>query len=180
MDALDLYKRGTEWAAGKIPGAVGKMESGTPCDEWNVRALLNHMLDSQQWFTGAARGESTTPGPAPDPPDLIGEHPAEAYEHGRQAALEAFADPEVQKEKGMLLGIGFVDQLVHGWDLAIATGQDATIPDDLASAAFKMIEGRMDDSDQRKGRFKAEVKVSDSASAPEKLLAYTGRDVDGS
>jgi uncharacterized protein (TIGR03086 family) len=63
---------------------------------------------------------------------------------------------------------------LHGWDLAQATDQDATMPDGLPEAAFEMIHGRFTD-DQRKGVFKPEVDVPAKASAQEKLLAYTGR-----
>ena len=73
-----------------------------------------------------------------------------------------------------MLGIAFCDQLIHGWDLATATGQDATMPDDLAEAAFATLDGRLTD-DQRRSAFKAAVEVPDDASAQDKLLAYTGR-----
>ena len=63
---------------------------------------------------------------------------------------------------------------MHGWDLARATGQDTTMPDGLAEAAFGMIHGRFTD-DQRKGVFKPEVEIPAGSSAQDKLLAYTGR-----
>ncbi|MBV8690169.1 MAG: TIGR03086 family protein, partial [Actinobacteria bacterium] len=75
---------------------------------------------------------------------------------------------------GPSLGIAFSDLLIHGWDLAKASGQDATMPDGLAAAAYEIIHGKFSD-DQRKGMFKPEIKVGDDASPQEKLLAYTGR-----
>ena len=173
MDLLDLYDRGTAWAGSKIPGAVDKLDSSTPCDEWNVRALINHMLHGHELFAGAARGESAAPPPG-TPPELIGDDPAAQYETARQATLDAYRDPAILEKAGMTLGIGFVDQLVHGWDLAKATGQDTTMPEDLAAAAYSMIEGRMP-PDQRHGFFKPEVPVGEDASAQEKLLGYGGR-----
>ena len=173
MDVIDLYERATAWSADKIPIAVGHLDATTPCDEWNVRALLNHMLDSQRWFAEVPSGQST-PGPSPTPPELIGDDPAGEYERSRQATLAAYRDPEVLEKHGPTLGIGFVDQLVHGWDLARATGQDATIPADLAAAAFGMINGRMP-PDQRGAMFKPEVPMADDAPAQAKLLGYAGR-----
>ena len=76
---------------------------------------------------------------------------------------------------GPLLGIVFSDQLLHGWDLAKATGQDATMPAGLARASYDFIHGRFTDA-QRTGVFKPEVTVGNDASAQDKLLAYTGRD----
>ena len=68
------------------------------------------------------------------------------------------------------------DEIVlHGWDLAQATGQDSTMPDGLAAAAYETIHGRFTE-EQRKNVFKPEIPVAPSASPQEKLLAYTGRD----
>ena len=92
--------------------------------------------------------------------------------------MQAFGEDGVIEKTGPSLGIAFSDQLLHGWDLAKATGQDTTMPDGLAEAAYEMIHGRFTD-DQRKGVFKAEVTVADDASAQDKLLAYTGRDPKG-
>jgi uncharacterized protein (TIGR03086 family) len=73
-------------------------------------------------------------------------------------------------------GINFVEELVHGWDLATATNQDATIPDDLATAAFEMVNGRMDSDGERGSFFASRLDPPANASAQEKLLAYTGRE----
>ncbi len=142
-----------------------------------MRGLLNHMLDTQRYFTGAARGEEGSP-PSPNPPDLLGDDPAADFERGRAELLSAFGEEGVIEKTGPSLGIAFSDQLLHGWDLARATGQDATMPDGLPEVAYEMIHGRFTD-EQRKGVFKAEVTVGADASAQEKLLAYTGRDPTG-
>src|SRR5256885_1310344 len=55
-----------------------------------------------------------------------------------------------------------------------ATGQDDTMPDGLAQAAYDVIHGRFTD-DQRKGVFKPEVPVGGDATPQQRLLAYTGR-----
>ena len=172
MDLLDLFDHGSAWAASKIP-AAGELNRSTPCPEWDVRALLNHMLHGQQLFAGAARGESAAPPPG-RPPDIVGDDPVKQYEAARQATLAAYSEPGVLEKTGPSLGIAFVEQLVHGWDLATATGQDATMPDDLAQTAFTMINGRMTD-EQRGTFFRSAVPVPDNASAQEKLLGYGGR-----
>ncbi|MBA3654933.1 MAG: TIGR03086 family protein [Actinobacteria bacterium] len=173
MDVLDLYERGSTWSASKMSAAADQLDSPTPCDEWDVRALINHMLDAQQWFAEVPQG-SDSPGPAATPPDLLGGDPVAHYERARQSVLDAYRDPGVREKHGLMLGICFVDQLLHGWDLAQATGQDTAIPADLADASFKMIGGRMAD-DQRGGKFKPAIAVPDDASPQEKLLGYGGR-----
>ena len=74
---------------------------------------------------------------------------------------------QVIERTGPALGIAFSDQLLHGWDLAIATGQDATMPDGLAQAAYDMIHGRFTD-EQRRGVFKPEIAVARDASAQDR------------
>jgi uncharacterized protein (TIGR03086 family) len=173
MDLLDLFERGTEWTASKLPGAADQLGQPSPCESWDVRALLNHMIDTQQYFAATARGEHASL-PQPSPPALIGHDPVAAYGQTRYDTLRAYRAPGALEKTGPSLGIAFVDQLVHGWDLAKATGQDATIPDDLAGAAFVMINGQLTD-DRRGASFKPAIEVPGSAAAQDKLLAYTGR-----
>jgi uncharacterized protein (TIGR03086 family) len=173
MDLLDLYERASDWTTSKVAGATSKLDAPTPCDQWDVRTLLNHMLETQKYFVGSAQGKDASP-PAPSPPELIGDDPLADFVRARGEMLTTYGEPGVIEKTGPSLGIAFSDQLLHGWDLAKATGQDTTMPEGLPDAAFEMIHGRFTD-DQRKGVFKPEIDVPADASAQEKLLAYTGR-----
>ena len=177
LDLLDLYGRASEWTLSKVAGATEKLSAPTPCDEWDVRGLMNHMLETQHYFAGAARGEDVSP-PSPTPPELLGADPVADFEHARNETLRIFSEDGVIEKTGPSLGIAFSDQLLHGWDLAKATGQDATMPAGLPEAAYEMIHGRFTD-EQRKGTFKPEIAVSPNASAQDRLLAYTGRNPSG-
>jgi uncharacterized protein (TIGR03086 family) len=174
-DPLDLYRNASRWASEKVAGgAPGNLDAPTPCDEWDMRVLLSHMIQTQQYFAGTAQGREA-PLPSPHPPNLIGSDPAADFERAREDVLRVFSQPGVIEKTGASLGIAFSDVLVHGWDVARATRQDDTMPDGLAEAAYDMIHGRFTD-EQRKGLFKPEVDVAADASPQEKLLAYTGRD----
>ena len=61
LDLLDLYRRASEWTSTKVAGAVTKLDAPTSCDGWNVRTLMSHMLETQKYFVGAARGEDVRP-----------------------------------------------------------------------------------------------------------------------
>jgi uncharacterized protein (TIGR03086 family) len=172
-DLLDLYGRASTWALTKVAGAADKLDAQTPCDDWDVRQLMNHMLDTANYFSGSARGDDVSL-PSPDPPELLGDDPVADFERAREETLDAFGVDGVIERTGPSLGIAFSDQLLHGWDLATATGQDATMPEDLPAVAYEMIHGRFTD-EQRKGVFKPEIEVADDSSAQERLLAYTGR-----
>ncbi len=169
---LSKFDEASRWASEKVAGAAEHLDSKTPCEQWDARALINHMCDSQQYFISKARGEDASM-PA-EPPDLIGSDPVLTYNSYAIATLEAYRDPDVQEKEAMGLGLTFVDQLVHAWDLAKATGQDTTMPPKLAEAAFELIDGQMP-ADKRGDMFKAEIATAPNVPAQDKLLAYTGR-----
>jgi uncharacterized protein (TIGR03086 family) len=173
MDLIDLFEQATAWTGSKIPVAASQLESPTPCDQWDVRSVLDHTIESQRYFGATARGEEASP-PGPTPPSFIGDDPVASYEAVRQETLRAYREPGVVEKTGPLLGIASADQLVHGWDLARATGQDATMPEDLAAAALAIIDGQLTDQ-RRKNAFKPAIAVPDDAPIQDKLLGYTGR-----
>jgi uncharacterized protein (TIGR03086 family) len=172
-DLLEMYRRAGEWTAEKVAGAAD-LDVPTPCTEWSLRRLLDHMLETQRYFASAARGEDASP-PGPNPPSLVGDYPVADLDRARTDVVEAFSAEGVVEKTGPLLGIAFADQLLHGWDVARATGQDATKPDGLAEAAYDHIHGRFTD-EQRTGVFGPEVQLEGDLTAQERLLAYTGRD----
>ncbi len=172
-DLLDLYQRASRWTAEKV-AAADDLDAETPCPEWRVRDLMNHMLDTQGYFAGAARGEEVSP-PAPTPPSLLTDDPSADFERAANEVVDAYSQEGVIEKTGPALGIAFSDQLLHGWDLARATKQDATMPEGLAQAAYDHIHGRFTD-EQRQGVFAPEIPVGDDATPQQRLLAYTGRD----
>jgi uncharacterized protein (TIGR03086 family) len=172
LDLLDLYGRASEWTGKRVRGALSSLDNPTTCDAWTVRALLNHMLETQRYFVGSAQGRDVAL--SQDPPDLLGDDPCADFAQARAETLSTFGAPGVIERTGPALGIAFSDQLLHGWDLAVSTGQDPTMPEGLPESAFEIIHGRFTD-EQRKGVFKPEVAIDSDASAQEKLLAYAGR-----
>ena len=176
-DMLDLYRRASSWTVSKVAGAVDKLDAPTPCDGWNVETLLNHMLDTQQYFVKSAKGEDVSP-PSSEIPPLLSDDPVADFERARDETLSTFGQEGVVDKTGPSLGIAFTETLLHGWDVARATGQDAEMPEGLAHAAYEMIHGRFTE-EQRQGVFAPEIPVASTASAQDRLLAYTGRDPNG-
>lgn len=173
-ELLDQYERASGWTLGIVKGAAAKLDAATPCDQWDVRTLMNHMLATQRYFVGAARGEDVSP-PGQDPPELLGADPVADFTAARRETRETFGEPGVIARTGPSLGVAMADQLLHGWDLAKATGQDPEMPAGLPEAAYATIHGLFTD-EQRPGVFKPELEVGPDASAQDRLLAYTGRD----
>lgn len=175
MHVIDLFDRATTWTQGKIASLTPEqLDAQTPCEDWDVRALLNHLLAGQRMFVRSARGEERAAPPSGQPPDLVGDDPAAQFEAARRESLDAFR--AAGDDQARLIGIAFADSLIHGWDLAKATGQDATMPGDLAAAAYGLLEGRISDEARGPGKpFAPGVEVAADASAQDKLVAYCGR-----
>ena len=172
-DPLDLYEKASDWTTGKVAN-ISDLDARSDCDEWSVRDLLNHMLGTQRYFVSAARGEDASM-PGPKPPNVLSDNPEADFEQARKDVLETFGQEGVIEKTGPAIGIAFADMLLHGWDIARSTGQDDTMPDGLAQAAYDTIHGRFTD-EQRKGVFKPEIQVGADATPQQRLLAYTGRD----
>lgn len=152
----------------------------TPCAEWDVRQLIEHLVDGNEMFTRAVVGQ--TDGPAVAAFD----GPFEAYTSSTDAVRRAWRQPgvldrEITGPFGALPGymvvrMHFVDHLVHGWDLAKATGQDTTIDTLLATAAYEEMTAALDASSRGSGLpFGAEVACSPDAPIHERLVTFLGR-----
>lgn len=175
FDLLVLYERASVWTGTKVRGAVAQLDAPTTCEPWNVRTLLNHMLHIQRYFVGIARGEDITLSLAEGPPDLLSDDPCSDFDQARAETLRTFGQPGVVEKTGTILGNVFADQLIHGWDLAVSTEQDPTMPEGLPEAAYALTHGRWPE-EQRKGVLKPEIRIDADSSAQEILLAYSGRD----
>ena len=71
-------------------------------------------------------------------------------------------------------GHRFLDVLIHGWDLAKATGQDTTLPADLVEACFEVVEPQRELL-AASGMFGSDVEVPGGADRQTQLLAELGR-----
>ncbi len=134
-----------------ILGAVGDLVAAvredqwagpTPCPEWNVRELVSHLVIGNRLFAGILRGEVAVSPGALDPKssDVPGSDPVTVYRDAAQELIAAFARTGVledvfQVPVGRVPGIAALhlratEALVHGWDLAQATGQQPPQVDD--------------------------------------------------
>lgn len=155
----------------------------TPCPDWTVRQLVNHLTGMNRVFVALLAGQPPPPRPAAD---HIEENPADAYHDSSAALLAAFRRPGVLERAypGPLgtatgaerLKIRLYDLLAHGWDLAQATEQPADLPDDLAASSLAFARTQLTDQ-ARAGRFGPAQIVAEQAPAIERLAAFLGRPV---
>lgn len=149
----------------------------TPCATWTVADLLDHMIGVVSWLGGAAAG-------APGGEFTLGPDPAAQFREKADAALEAWNAPDVMEriiEAGpgpmpgaVLAGINLVDTTTHAWDLAVALGRPASVPDDVALEALDQGR-RIVTPELRVGRFEPEVPAPVGADPTQRLVAFLGR-----
>src|SRR3954452_9714970 len=110
-DLLDLYRQTSAWTLEKVGGAKD-LDAATPCDEWSLRDLLNHMLDTQRYFLGATRGEDIAP-PGPKPQDVVSANPRQDFERMQSDVIDAFTQDVVIYKTGPILLTPFANQSLH-------------------------------------------------------------------
>ncbi len=176
---------------GRALSAVGQLiarvrddqwSAQTPCTEWTVRDLVNHLVVGNLVFAALLRDQ-----PPPERgADHLGDDPVAAYRDTGAALQAAFAQPGVFERAypgplGIASGadrlrIRVADLLAHGWDLAQATDQPAELPEDLAEQALAFVRTQLTSS-SRAGRFAPAQHVTDDAAAIDRLVAFLGRPV---
>jgi uncharacterized protein (TIGR03086 family) len=158
----------------------------TPCTKWDVRDLLNHLLATLALGQALLADEPPTvdagPGELPSA-DLVGDDPLAAYRAGVDSLLAAAGGDALQRSHktplgdmpGPLLG-GFttLDVLVHGWDLAKATGQPATLDPGLAESVLAFAHQAITD-ESRQARIGPALPVPGGAPVTDRLVAFLGR-----
>jgi uncharacterized protein (TIGR03086 family) len=172
---------------GRLVEAIGpgEWELPTPCPDWTVRGVVNHLVIGHRRFATALTGG--TPPTADD--DVLGSDPAGAYWSSAEAMLAAFRadgalDRPVTIPAGTLPGfvaceLRVVEALVHGWDLARATGRSLEFPSALVEESIAFSEEQVGRIPADRTPFGPPRPVAHEASPLERLAALLGRSVDG-
>lgn len=181
-ELFDLDRRALASTGAFVAGTdAGHLGLPTPCDGWDVRALLNHVLGNNHLYAAAMAGPVDWDR---RDDDRVGDDHRAAYERSVAEAAAAFAaaDPggEVAMPFGRLpvvhaIAVHFVDVLVHGWDLAVATGQDPALDAELAEAALAVVATYPSAAWGPQRFFADKVPVADDAPAHVRLVSSLGR-----
>ena len=183
MDALDALERALDHTHAVI-GRVRpeRYPDPTPCARWTVGDLLAHVVGVVTALDAALMaGRSGT-----DVESVaLDADPAAAFAARARSALAAWRRPgamEVHVDLGpgpqpseLMARFLVMELLVHSWDLATATGQDATLPDELVAVASE-VASRMVPAERNGPQFAPRITLDAGATPVDRLLAYLGRD----
>ena len=159
-----------------------QLDIQTPCTEWKVRDLLNHVIGGGHMFATGLRGEKFEGG---GPTDLVGDDHRAAFRSAINEFSAALADTNdldqpVALPFGTLPAVAALqlaagDLLVHSWDLAQATGQPFDPPTEFVEASYGFFRVAVNDDLRAAGLFGPPYEVDSDAAALTKLLAHSGR-----
>ena len=171
---------------GRIVAGInpGQWQAGTPCAGWDVHALLNHLVAGNLWAAELAAGATIEDVGDRLDGDMLGADPAASYATSAAAAAAAFRGPGALDAPcavsygpvpgSVYAGHRFLDVLVHGWDLAVATGQDPELDPAHLRACRAVIEPQVA-AFRAAGVFGDEQPVPPGATEQQRFLAMLGR-----
>jgi uncharacterized protein (TIGR03086 family) len=184
-DIAQAHRRALE-ATGSLVAQVrpDQWQLPTPDVDWDVRALVGHVVSGNLWAAELAAGRTIEQVGDPLDGDVLGADPRAAFDASAASAAAAFEAPGALDAPcavsygpvpgRVYAGHRLVDVLVHGWDLAVALDADPTLDAELVEICLALVEPEIDLL-KSTGAYGADVDVPPGAGAQARLLALLGR-----
>ncbi len=183
-DLRDAVTSAQQWVAGLVASVrPDQLTGATPCTDFAVEDLLKHVLGVANRLValGAGHPAESVPATVPAlPDDLVGSYLARV-EEGRRA----WSDPaslgrllEVpwgHAPGAVVLGVYLAENLTHGWDLAVATGQDPEADPAPVAPAYATMQRALPASGREGFPFDPPVIPAADAGPTERLANWSGR-----
>lgn len=173
----------------RVIGIVDRIDAArlydpTPCRRFTVHDVLDHMLVLGGSFAHWFRGEEVPDGQRADTYGFV---PKAEFRRTMEDLLEATRSPgamerTIRAPMGEMPGETFArlaafDGLVHGWDLARATGQPYELPADVVAEVDAFARAAITPQLRDGDTFAAETDAPPGATDIERLVAFSGRTV---
>jgi uncharacterized protein (TIGR03086 family) len=169
--------------------STDKLDAPTPCDDWDLRTLLNHTI---LWTSYSAERRAYGESVAADLMDKdFTADPGFRDDYAAQIgkAVQAWSDPSRWEgdidvmgnatPKAEVAAMLIMEMVLHGWDVAKATGQDYEVDDAVAEVLLQTVEAQAELFRQYQG-FADVVPLpdndNDNATAFDRALSLSGRD----
>lgn len=152
----------------------------TPCREFDIAKLTDHLMNSINVIGGAVGAEL----PERDPADSVERQVVAAarpaldawHRRGLDGAVK-FGDNEAPAR--VMAGILSLEFLIHAWDYAKAVGRSVNVPDSLSDYVMGLAQIVITPAGRTTAGFDDPVEVPADASSLDRLVAYTGRNPSG-
>src|SRR3954462_3168448 len=147
-DVLELHRQAARhFGARVLDVGADQWHRPTPCSDWDVHALVNHLVYENRWAVDLVAGKTVEEVGDRYEGDLLGDDPVSAWHESLAAARDALDAPGVLDRAGPLPGGdkpagGYLTALVpafptHGWPLSRAPGADETIDPELVGFVWQ-------------------------------------------
>ena len=183
-DLTDLFRRGVAEFDRRVQAITGDQWSNdTPCTEWNVRELVNHVAAEDLWTPPLLAGRTLEEVGDRFDGDVLGDDPAAVWAAARDDAVAVVADVDPVRRVHTTMGdipaseyIAqlFADHVVHAWDLARGIGADATLDGELVAHTERMARPH-EEMMRSSGVFGDRVQPPAETDPQTRLLALYGR-----
>jgi uncharacterized protein (TIGR03086 family) len=182
MSDIDLLESVLAKTAGLLDGVdAGDLSRPTPCSEYDVAALRNHIVGwSQQFAAGSMERDATVDAGSyqagDDAADVFRQAAGDVVRGWREHGFDRDVNLTGSPSPGpMVFNITVMEYLTHGWDLAAATGQPVPFTEDEAADALALAEATLRD-EYRGDAFGPRREVPAGAPAIDRFIAFMGRD----
>jgi uncharacterized protein (TIGR03086 family) len=156
--------------------AEDDLDKQTPCREFDVASLTDHLMNSITVIGGVAGAEF----PERDRTDSVerqvvmaGRPALDAWKRRGLDGTVPFGSGEAPAK--MMAGILSLEFLVHAWDYAAAVGREVNAPDSLTDYVMGLAKTIITPEGRSRAGFDDPIELPDEAGSLERLLAYTGR-----
>lgn len=151
------------------------LTASTPCSEFTVGQLEEHLLGSLRSLTGLAGG-ALKPASAGVLESRIADAAQQALETWMERGIEGTVQAGPQELPAMIAAsILSVEFLVHAWDFASATGQKVGVSDEVATYVLGLAEQVVTPDQRESAGFHPAIAIAEDAPALDRLVAFTGR-----
>lgn len=156
----------------------------TPCTDWDVHQLVNHVVNEARWVAPLLGGKTLEEVGDSLDGDLLGDDPQGAWKHARDEQLEAVTaldslDRPVNVSWGQIPAAEYMNQvlmdhLIHAWDVARAVGADERLDPEAVEHCYASAKAE-EEAIRGSGAYGNQVPVPEDADTQTKLLAMLGR-----
>ncbi|GAC1597958.1 MAG: TIGR03086 family metal-binding protein [Acidimicrobiales bacterium] len=186
MDAIEALERSRDEFAQRV--LLVKAEDwtrSTPCDGWDARALVNHVIGGCRRYTALLHGASADDFRNLLPPDHVGGEVAGAFAVAANEVIAAFNEPgsldrivhhPMGDRPGHVLAVMRVTEfVVHGWDVARAIGADEHLDVQVVEWVWPPLDAMIPTLSQSGYFHQSATVLADDASPQDRLLHLLGR-----
>ena len=168
-----VLRRGLDQLAGLLDDVPsGALADPTPCPQWSVQDLVDHIVAAPSRFARMARGEEVDWSATPS----AGREPAAQFRSHAEDLLRAVADGGAQ-DGSIPVDWQCAELAVHTWDLATALGRSTGDLDaEVAERGLAFMRASLTD-DNRGPAFGPEQPSPEGADAYQRIAAFAGRSV---